>query len=1531
MNDLRPLRRQLIELLDQARRQQRLPAPAPRLAAALVHDFTRLLAEPERTRTAMRWRLVSREHLHRHVITIRCPDQAFYLDAIKGYFVRQGIQPLEQQTMVLHLKCDAAGCITRLAPPEGGETGHFMFIAVHVSATLAPDGARIARDLDAVLRAVDASVRDFPAMLAQLRQAAKAIEASNAEAAELLRWMIADRYLFFGLRVASLAPEDGERRLGLFRNRRVLKRVARGLADDLAALPPRDEPGLEWLHLPASQHYLYSAAALEVVRIVWTSGKSSGKQVREAILLGHFSRSARYANASAAPVLRERWGRLLETPMLRHSAFYRREIRTIFDRLPKPLLLATPIQDWMRPLKQMADLTGPLQTGTAIFTPAPGIMRVVLASIPADRFGPNVARQITARLREHGMEAQGRDSIGIGNRRLLIIPCLCEQEPDARAIARAVQESVIFWKDRAKAQVLARARRLDVPDMLARLERLPPIYQELFPPEQFITDMRALDWVREHRRTRVHVRKAADGVEIHIFTARPQPLGNLVATIQNFGLTAMSEAVVRFDEEDETLYLSSLQCAHDAPITPEDIGRLSLALDHVLNDEADDEPVNELTLTAALDISQVAVIITLRNHLVQLMPDAAPLMLTRMLRAHPRAAACLYRMFEARHRPAMPASYEAQARLDFDKAMEQVTSLTHDRWFRALAELVEAGLRTNAFAREAGEPVAIKIDPARLGYAPHPVPWREIFVHGVHVEGVHLRAGPVARGGLRYSDRPADFRTEVLELMATQVVKNGQIVPTGAKGGFVTRGGAGEEFVREQYRIFVRALLRLTDNLVHGEAEPPPGIRIHPDDMADPYLVVAADKGTARFSDIANEEARLAGFWLDDAFASGGRHGYDHKAIGITARGAWVCAAEHFRTLGVNAWRDAITVAGIGDMSGDVFGNGMLLNPNLRLVAAFNHRHIFLDPDPDPERAFAERKRLFEARQGWDGYDEALISDGGGVFERTAKRIPLADPVRRALGVEETALSGEALIRAILTAPVDMLYNGGIGTYVRATSETDAEVRDPANNAVRVTARELRCKVVCEGGNLGFTQAARLEYAAHGGLINTDSIDNSAGVDMSDHEVNLKILCSDVTGISLPAGRRNRLLKSLTEAVTGQCLRDNLHQSRALSLAEREAAAYPPRMQRLRDALMEEGRLDETTDPGMRDDATLALRPQLAVLLGHEKNRIHEQLSACCFEQQTGFRETLLEQYFPEAIRRRFRGAIPRHPLAADIIHTMAANHALNHLGLGSVHHLETLLDHPTGEIVQGLMAAEFMLDGAALREAIWAQVDDVDIACAMQRELQEHLMRFAEELLRLTPAADITREWMQRQRAGLRRFRRSLAARGIGGMESSRFLQLLKTVGQAGLATEHAAHLAAMPELAQTAAAIHIAGAEDTPLARCLKANQACLHLLPFREAEEQLRSATWGEAEAHALRREWLHRLAMLKREAMRQLLALRHRDLLRAGESLWGGHRHWAGIQSLRAEMESREDGGAAPMRLVLMLTRMETLISESATGR
>ncbi|HKJ83680.1 MAG TPA: NAD-glutamate dehydrogenase domain-containing protein, partial [Mariprofundaceae bacterium] len=866
----RDLRRQLINLLDQVRKESGLEPPPPRIAASLTHDFLDLLRDPHHQSIGLRWRLVSHAHLHRHIFCIRCPDQAFYLDAIKGYFLRRNIQPLERHILIARMTEGQDGYTLTRGAANKSQNGNFMLITLHVSATLLPNGRRLARDLKALLHAVELSVNDFPAMHAAVEQCAQKLRADSSEAAALLRWMNKDKYIYHGM-------QWHEKRVGLLRNKRTTESIIRGFHEEIELLPPPREPGLEWLHLHAPQQHAYSTVNMECVRICWREGK----RLASLILLGHFSRNARHANASYIPLLRTYWESLLAQPLLRQSAFYRREIRTIFDRLPKPLLLSVPAMELLEPMVEIANLTGPTQTHTALFRPGPNGLHLLLAAMPADRFGPNVLHRIFRHLRDIDITEHAYQDFSIGAHRLLLIACTCQgKRSNGEKVAQAVQEAVLFWKDAARAEILGHAGELDIPAALAELEQLPFLYQNLFPPERLIDHMKARDWVIEHGRIHVRVRNLDKGVELDIFSPAPLPLGELVATVQGFGLVAQQEEVVSLEKNHRKVHLSNLYCTTKRTPHPEDIGRLTLGLDRVLNGEADDESANALVLMAGLDIQQVTVIIALRNHLVQLLADAAPTPLTNMLRHHPMATAKLYRMFEARHRAAMPENYEEQAKQEFEKALEGVKNLTDDRWFRALAELVHAGVRTNAYARNPWEPVAIKIDPHLLSYTPKPVPYREIFVHGVHVEGVHLRGGPIARGGLRFSDRLSDFRTEVLELMATQVTKNSLIVPTGAKGGFIVRHGKqrSEPFVQEQYRAFIRALLSLTDNMVRGEFAPPAGIRIPQEDLNDAYLVVAADKGTARYSDSANEEARLAGFWLDDAFASGGRHGYDHKA-----------------------------------------------------------------------------------------------------------------------------------------------------------------------------------------------------------------------------------------------------------------------------------------------------------------------------------------------------------------------------------------------------------------------------------------------------------------------------------------------------------------------------------------------------------------------------------------------------------------------------------------------------------------------------
>src|SRR5436190_2818532 len=549
-------------------------------------------------------------------------------------------------------------------------------------------------------------------------------------------------------------------------------------------------------------------------------------------------------------------------------------------------------------------------------------------------------------------------------------------------------------------------------------------------------------------------------------------------------------------------------------------------------------------------------------------------------------------------------------------ALERVDNLSEDRVLRQYLALILATLRTNFWTVHAKDFLSFKFDPAKVPGLPEPKPMFEIFVYSTRFEGVHLRGGKVARGGLRWSDRPEDFRTEVLGLMKAQMVKNVVIVPVGSKGGFVLKrpppASDRDAFLKEGvacYQDYLRGLLDVTDNFVSGKVVPPPRVRRH--DPDDPYLVVAADKGTATFSDYANAISQEYGFWLDDAFASGGSAGYDHKKMGITARGAWESVKRHFREMGVDTQTTDFTVAGIGDMSGDVFGNGMLLSHHIKLVAAFDHRHIFLDPHPDPESSFKERERVFKLpRSSWADYDAKLISAGGGIHPRSAKSIAITPEVKAALAISANALTPTELVNAILKAPVDLLWNGGIGTYVKSSSETHADAGDRTNDGVRVDAAELRCKAFAEGGNLGCTQLGRIEYALSGGRINTDAIDNSAGVDTSDHEVNIKILLGlPIAEGELTAKQRNALLAEMTDEVAALVLRDDYFQTQVLSVTKHIAPALLDAQQRFVQFLEKTGRLNRALEFLPSDEEIAERRakgvgltsPERAALLAYSK------------------------------------------------------------------------------------------------------------------------------------------------------------------------------------------------------------------------------------------------------------------------------------------------------------------------------------------
>jgi glutamate dehydrogenase len=758
-------------------------------------------------------------------------------------------------------------------------------------------------------------------------------------------------------------------------------------------------------------------------------------------------------------------------------------------------------------------------------------------------------------------------------------------------------------------------------------------------------------------------------------------LSDAVPVFENFGFRVIEEVPTQlvngsFVHDFEVALAGGSRTLDAEPTLVED------AIAAVLEGRAENDLFNRLIVEGGMRPTSVVLFRAWFRYLRQTGLSYGMGTVVDALRRAPAVAAALIERFAAAHYPARagkePEAVNAATKA-IDAGLDQVSAIDDDRILRMLRGVVLATLRTNAFAPAAAEALAFKMDSAKVPGLPAPLPWREIWVYSPRVEGIHLRAGPIARGGLRWSDRRDDFRTEILGLMKAQRVKNAVIVPTGAKGGFYPKQLPSPAVDRdawfaegtESYRIFIRALLSVTDNIVAGKVVHPENVAIL--DGEDPYFVVAADKGTATFSDVANALAIERDFWLGDAFASGGSHGYDHKAMGITAKGAWVSVRRHFLEMGVDIQSEPVRVAGCGDMSGDVFGNGMLLSKALKLVAAFDHRHIFLDPDPDPAKSWDERSRMFALpRSSWADYNPDLISQGGGVFARTEKSIPLSPEVQAMLGLDLAEIDPTSLISAILKAPVDLLWFGGIGTYVKAAGESHVDVGDPANDRLRVNAEQLRAKAIGEGANLGVTQAARIAFASLGGRINTDFIDNSAGVDCSDNEVNIKIaLNREVIEGRLGFEDRNSLLAEMTDDVAHLVLEDNRLQTLALSFMENDGAVSLPSYVRVIEILEGAGRLDRAVEGLASNEELLRraqegrglTRPELSVLLASTKLALQDAVELGRLGQDPELEDDLLAA-FPQAMQVRFKTAIEEHRLRNEIVATKLANRVVNRLGV---------------------------------------------------------------------------------------------------------------------------------------------------------------------------------------------------------------------------------------------------------------------------
>jgi glutamate dehydrogenase len=1182
----------------------------------------------------------------------------------------------------------------------------------------------------------------------RLRNATEALRARGdaAEATAFLEWLRADNFTLLGYRELALVhgddhdvlhPVDGTG-LGLLRDQRApgdsVKLRGRARDEARSATPPiiiTKTSERSTVHRPAPLDHI---AVKEL--------DDEGRPALERRFLGLFTSTAYNDSPHDIPLLRGKIARVMKESALDPQSHRGKSLHHILTTLPRDDLFQASIAELEAIGQGLLGLQERQRVRLFLRREAFGRFYRCLVYLPRERYNERSQRAIERILVAGTGGSSVESDVTISESALARIAATIATgaerlaEPDVETLRAEIEDAVRSWTDRLRSALLAKLAEERALELLHRYgTRFSPGYQDEVDAERASCDIMSI----------VALEKSASGLEMALaaesaepaasvrFTTfrrgEPIPLYAALPVLENLGFKVLSEHVYDLDVPGAPIFIQDFELETDdgRAVDAAELGvRLKPCFASTLRGEVENDGFNRFVVSAGLDCRQCALLRAFAKYLLQTGTRYSAAYMQEVLGRYPRHARALVEKFAAlfdvdradEERAASVQKHDAVQRKELDRA----GNLDDDRILRSFGALVDAVLRTNFYQHEPGsEPkpyVSFKLDPRTLLELPRPKPMFEIFVYSQRVEGVHLRAAKIARGGIRWSDRREDFRTEVLGLMKAQQVKNTVIVPSGAKGGFVCKalppGGreAVQHEVVECYKTFIRGLLDLTDNLVAGEVHPPP--RAVRRDDNDPYLVVAADKGTASFSDIANSLSAEYGFWLGDAFASGGSAGYDHKKMAITARGAWEAVKRHFRELGINTQTEAFTVAGIGDMSGDVFGNGMLRSPHLRLVAAFDHRHIFLDPDPDPEKSFAERQRLFGLpRSRWDDYDRAALSPGGGIYSRQSKVIELSPEAQARLEVKEAKLSPPELISAILKAPVDLLWNGGIGTYVKASSEPHTAANDPGNDALRVDGRELRCRVVGEGGNLGFTQRGRIEFAEHGGRINTDFIDNSGGVDCSDREVNIKILLDDaIRRGALPAAQRNGLLAAMTDDVAGLVLADNYAQTQVLSIMESRAAERLGEDARLIRVLETQGLLDRALEflPSEEELAERRAakrgltRPELAIVLSYAKIELIRSLEETDIPEDP-YLGTELETYFPRQLRTPIGGLIRKHRLAREIIAMLIGGSMINRMGPFFVLRAE---DETGANVAQIARAYAIVREVFGVRR-LWREIEALD------------------------------------------------------------------------------------------------------------------------------------------------------------------------------------------------------------------------------
>ncbi len=1253
-------------------------------------------------------------------ILVATEDRSFVIDSIAAELTRNNLVIQSLLHTVLTVNRDKAGKLQSVGVHDRANTApdvqNESWVYIEIQGILPESHARVLeKDLDNVIDDVFLATRDWMPMLVQLDNAIADIGAMPAdidggmrdEYKAFLQYLHDNNFTLLGYReyrfdikkddVASRIVDGTS--LGLLSDERRPVFVNQ----NLLALPQhlqklRLEGPVVNVYKVNRRSTVHRRVPLDAITVKLYDKK--GNITGEKMFIGLFTSVTYSRSVADVPMLRYKVRKVIDDANFAKTSHDYRALAHILEKYPRDELFQMPVDQ----IKEYALSILRLQERqrVALYTRVDPFRRYIscLVYVPRDRYETNLRLTLQRILENelHGICDSFYTTLDDSPLARVLFIIRTDQRAERVHDFAALEEQLVHasrtWAERLRSALMEDkdSERRAIELAVSYDNAFPTAYQENFSAVQAVADIDKIESAITLGRIAMDLYEDSGDLRLKLYNpGGPAALSDILPILENMDLRVVNENPfsIRPREGAQTVFIHDFLLAQrGANVLP----NLHIvkplfeeALSQVWYGSSENDTLNNLILKAGLSARDIVILRAYARYMFQGRYPYSPAYISLALTDHPNIAAALVSLFHARMDPrqdAKSARHEADAAQRIEDGLAQVVSLDQDRILRAIRLLIEVTLRTNFYQRdENGMPkdrFSVKLDSQRIPDLPEPRPMVEIFVYSPRMEGIHLRGGRIARGGIRWSDRPEDYRTEILGLMQAQMVKNAVIVPEGAKGGFIlkkppTEGGR-EAFLKEGiacYQTLVRGMLDITDNMNGNDIIPPQNVVRHDGD--DPYLVVAADKGTATFSDVANAISGEYGFWLGDAFASGGSQGYDHKEIGITARGAWESIKRHFRELGQDIQSEPFDVTGVGDMGGDVFGNGMLLSPVIRLVAAFNHQHIFIDPTPDTKKPFAERKRLFDAVKGWGDYDTRLLSKGGRIYSRSEKKLELTPEIRARLDITEETCAPDTLIRAILKARTDLLYFGGIGTYIKGVNQSHADAGDKTNDNLRVDSNDIRARVLGEGANLGVTRRARVEMGLNGVKLNADFIDNSGGVDCSDHEVNIKILLNDLTGGDKPGlgmAERNKLLESMTDEVAALVLRDNYQQSQAISMAELDAAEHLPTHARLITYLERANGFKRSVE-GLPSPAEIEerltrrvglTRPELGILISHAKIMVYNALLQSNLPDDP-LAENWLLGYFPQVLQQKYADAIRNHRLKREIIANQMTASIVNRLG----------------------------------------------------------------------------------------------------------------------------------------------------------------------------------------------------------------------------------------------------------------------------